>query len=245
MAKNFYFRTDREIVSGSANFSRLINANYEAYSLTLEQAEEYAQLDAALQSAYADSARPASRTTVAVAAKNVAKRNVQERAMLLGKIIAGAAETVDDAQLLQLGLLPRATYARRTMSTTTPPVVRIASVRGRVVEIRIRAAEASAGGTGGRLQSGALGAQVYTYVGEQSPADPKQYDHDGLATREAYTIVFPNDVASGATAWVSAGWVGKRGATGITCSPVRVTVQGGLVTVPAVSMGFATRTQAA
>ena len=243
MAKNFYFRTDAEVVAGSANFSALINANYADYSLSAQQAEEYAQLDAALQSAYLASSRPETRTPVAVASKNVSKRNVQQRAMLLAKIIA-ATETVADSQLVALGLLPRATYTRRTMSATTPPAVQVLDVTGRVVKIRIRAAEGGGGG-GGRLLRGALGAQVYSFVGEHAPGDPKQYDHEGLATRETYTIVFPDHVPSGATAWVSAGWVGKGGAAGIGCTPVRITVQGGPVTAPGGATGLLTVPHAA
>ena len=42
-------------------------------------------------------------------------------------------------------------------------------------------------------------------------------------------IVFPDDVASGATAWISAGWISRRGVRGMACPPIQVTVTGGPV----------------
>jgi hypothetical protein len=42
-------------------------------------------------------------------------------------------------------------------------------------------------------------------------------------------ILLPNDVPSGATAWIAAAWVSQRGQRGTACNPVQVTIQGGPV----------------
>jgi hypothetical protein len=82
---------------------------------------------------------------------------------------------------------------------------------------------------GTRLPAAAIGAQVYSFVGSEPPADPLLYRNECLATRATVDLVFPDDVPSGATAWVAAGWVSLRGVAGTTCLPVRITIQGGPV----------------
>ena len=45
-------------------------------------------------------------------------------------------------------------------------------------------------------------------------------------TRTGTEILFPNNVASGATVWVSACWVSPRGEIGIASTPISFTIQG-------------------
>ena len=52
---------------------------------------------------------------------------------------------------------------------------------------------------------------------------------EGYESRGTCQIVFPDDVPSGATAWVAAAWLSTRGRSGRACLPVRVTIQGGPV----------------
>jgi hypothetical protein len=221
MNRNFYFKTQADIVSGSRNFANLITADPSSLGLTPEQAANYSGYDAALQSAYAAASKPESRTSVAVRNKNDAIKDVQREAQCLANIIS-ATPTVDDAQLMALGLLPRAMRTRRT-APLAPPIVNVISVVGRLVRIHIRAAD------GARRPIGAAGAQIYSYTGEEPPTDGRQYHHEGLATRGTFEVQFPNNVAGGATAWISAGWVSTRGVAGLACAPVSMTIQGGPV----------------
>jgi hypothetical protein len=62
----------------------------------------------------------------------------------------------------------------------------------------------------------------------------RQYRHEGIVCRKTATITFDTDVPSGATAWVSAAWISRRGKTSPACNPVRVTIQGGPVLATAV-----------
>jgi hypothetical protein len=174
---------------------------------------------------------------VAVAAKDAAMKAVQRRAAALAAVVY-ATDAVGDAQLVSLGLLPRPTRAARH-APATPPTMAVASVMGRVVKVRIHARTTE----GTRLAAGAVGANVYSYVGDEPPTDPKQYHYHGLATRATSALVFPDDVPSGATAWVSASWVSRRGETSTACTPVRVTIQGGpvLARVPAASLNAVRR----
>lgn len=221
--RNFYYGREAGIVSGSANFAALIGADAESYGLTENQSSQYVLLDAALQEAYLASVTPETRTPVAVARKDICRRDVQIRAALLAKIIYATA-TVSDAQLTALGLRPRAVPSARP-AAMTPPVVTVRSVIGRVVTVRIDAAAAD----GARRPIGSAGAHVYSFAGPEAPTDARQYEYVGLATRATYEVRFANDVASGATVWIAAAWVSQRGVAGAACTPVQVTIQGGPV----------------
>ena len=221
MGRNFYYGSDARIVAGSAHFSAAINVDPLSLGIPVERAEEYQAADALLQNAYRRANTPATRTTIAVREKNDALRIVQRQATDLAQT-AYATESVSNSQLIALGLQPRAKRTRREVPQT-PPTVRVVSVRGRVVKISIDARATE----GSRLAFGATGAQVYTFVGDEPPADPREYDHWGFAPRATAEIVFPDDVPSGATAWVSAAWVSKRGKQGTASVPTRVTITGG------------------
>ena len=223
MGRNFYYGSDARVVAGSANFAALIGASAESFGLSPEQADRYQLLDARLQETYRAATTPETRTSVAVRAKDEAMRAVQRTAAGYAVQVAAQA-TVSDAQLIALGLQPRPTGVRRQMSSE-PPTVQVVSVVGRVVTIRIHARDTE----GRRMADGAMGAIVWSYVGDEPPADARLYRMEGLAPRATYTIVFPNEVPSGATAFVSAGWVSRRGQRGRSCSPVRLTIQGGPV----------------
>jgi len=225
MRRNFYFKTQAEIVSGSARFAAIVAAEHASLGITPEQAADYVACDALLQSAYVTGTRPVTRTSVAVSEKNDAIKRVPRSTASGGDHLRSAGGR---CKLIASGLLPRTTYTRRALSTE-PPVVQVISVVGRVVRIRLRGQSLE----GGRRAIGAMGAQVYSHVGEQAPEDPRAYHHEGLATRETFQIVFPNSVPGGATAWVCAAWVSHRGVTVTGSVPISLTIQGGPVVMDA------------
>lgn len=223
MSRNFYYGPGADVVSGSANFAALIATGYASYGLTTAQATAFGTLNTALQTAYSAAIEPTTRTRVTIATKNQAIRNMRASAILLSKIIY-ATSTVTDAQLLGLGLLPRAT---RTPigPPTTAPIVEVGIVSGRLVNIRLHSSDSERRG----MEAGARGANIYSFVGPAAPTDPRDYHFEGMSTRTIAQILFPNDVASGATVWLSANWVSARGATGPASTPVSFTLQGGAV----------------
>ena len=223
MGRSFYYGSDARVVAGSANMAALLGASAESFGLTPEIAEEYQALDSVLQEKYRLATTPETRTTIAVREKDEAMRSVQRRAAQIA-MIAASTQTVSDAQLLSLGLSRRAKYTRRPRPSTVP-TVHVVWVRGRVVKLRIDARNAE----GTRLAKGAVSAYVFSYVGDAPPTDPRQYHFETSATRATVEIVFPNEVPSGATAWISAAWVSGRGERGNACPPVQVTITGGPV----------------
>ena len=221
-ARNFYYGSDSRIVSGSANFASLISTGYAGYGISHAQAVAYGALDATLQAAYSAAVAPETRTPVAVSAKDLARRDVQIQAALLAKI-AYATQTVADSQLVGLGLLPRS-VPRPRAAATAPPVLEVISVVGRLTRVRIRAASAE----GGRMPAATIGAQLYSFVSEDPPTDPRQYRYEGLATRGTAEVLFPNEVAGGSTVWIAAAWVSRRGVGGAPATRCKLRSKAGL-----------------
>lgn len=224
MARNFYFGSDRLMAKGSATFSRLINEDPGAYGLSEERAAEYAIVNERLQSAYLRATTPSTRTSVAVAGKNDAVRAMQRAARDLCMIINGT-RTVSDAQLVGLGLLPRAQRMRRHVPASAPSV-QVDRVDGRRVTVRISDREAP---TATRKARNAVASQLFAYVGESAPSDPRALQYIGTFSRVIATVNFPNDVPSGATIWLSARWVSARGELSSASDAMPFTLQGGSV----------------
>jgi hypothetical protein len=106
----------------------------------------------------------------------------------------------------------------------TPPELDAIRVEGRLVTVRVR----QAGVETAARPIGSVGAYIFSYVGPTAPTDPNAYKLEGLCTRRTVQVQFPNDVPSGATAWIAAAWVAQRGGQrGFACTPVSVTIQGG------------------
>lgn len=223
MPRNFYYGPDATIVSGSDNFAALITTGFASYGLTSAQSTAFGTLNTALQSAYSVAIEPTTRTRVTIAAKNLAIRNMRANAVLLAKIIY-ATSTVTDSQLIGLGLLPR-TVRNPVPAPTTAPVVEVGVVSGRLVNVRLHSADSERRG----MEIGARGCNIYSYVGATPPADPRDWRFEGMATRTITQVLFPDSVASGATAWLSARWVSARGQTSPASEPVPFTIQGGAV----------------
>jgi hypothetical protein len=224
VTKNFYHGKDADIVAGAANFATLISGSASTYGLTSAQATSFGTLNTALQSAYTTAITPETRTPVAIEAKNLALINMRRNAILLARIIYSTL-TVTNAQLVSLGLLPRTIPTPRPVPGT-PPVIEVASVSGRLVNVRLHGAPPD---SGRGKPFGAIGANIFSFVGDEPPSDPRQYHFEGMATRTITQVLFPNSVESGALVWLSASWVSARGQIGIGSTPISTNLQGGAI----------------
>src|SRR4051812_26831724 len=121
MPRNFYFGADATMVSGSAVFSAIINADAPVLGLTEQQALGFREIDLQLQAAYQTAIQPSTRMRVAVAHKDACMKAMQRRARFLSDMIRGQP-TVTDAQLISLGLLPRSRRTRRQVPQAPPRV---------------------------------------------------------------------------------------------------------------------------
>jgi hypothetical protein len=137
----------------------------------------------------------------------------------LAKVIGGTP-SVTDAQRIELGLSVRAAPA-----PIARPVVDVVGVSGRVVSVRVRDGTAS-----GRPRKpvGVAGANVYSFVGTDYPADPAGWRFEGSTTRTRLDVRFPDSVPGGTPVWICATWYNPRARTGPVSLPATTFIQHGM-----------------
>ena len=211
--KNFYHGKLADIVVGSANFAAQIAADFAALGLTSAQSTAFGALNTTLQSCWALSSVPETRTSVTIEATRDAVDAMREAAIPLAKQLVGNP-AVSDSQLVALGLLPRTTPTQSQLITVMPALT-VEEVQGRNVRIRVRDAS---GATRGKLP-GAIGAMVFSYVGATPPSGAEGWTNEGPITKDSAIIAFDESVAVGAKVWFAAQWFNSKG-TGPGCTPV-------------------------
>jgi hypothetical protein len=222
MPQNFYFGKDADIVAGAANFAALITATPTSYGLTAAQATSFGTLKTNLQSAYTAAVEPTTRTPVSIEAKNIALKNMRNGAIALAKIIYSTS-TVDDSQLIALGLLPRSSRTP-IPAPATAPMIDIVSVRGNTVSIRLHA---SSDPSKRGKPDGVSGAAIYSFTGATPPTDEREWDFEGLTSRVKMNVTFPNTVEPGSQVWFTAFWFNERKQNGPAADKVTTNLQGG------------------
>jgi hypothetical protein len=227
MAKPFYRKTEADLATGAQNLIDIVTPVPATWGLTAGEITSYSTLATNFATARVTATTPDTRTRPTIEAKNIAKKALMDATIDIARTIT-AVPTVTDAQLLSLGLSERPNPQPRPVPTEAP-VTEIISVIGRIVKVRIHD-----GSTESRKKPfGAIGANVYSFVGPAAPADPREYSYEGMATRATFDIEFANSVSSGATIWLVAQWVSARGQMSTGSEPIPFTLQGGAVTVAA------------
>ena len=221
MARNFYSGKDADIVAGSANFASLILSGFASYGLTNSQATAFGSLNSALQSAYSAAVNPSTRTPVSVEAKTLALGAMRASAILLSKIIY-ATPTVNDSQLVALGLLPRSSRSP-VPAPSVAPDIDVVSVSGNTVRIRLH----QAGSTRRGKPVGVDGASVFSFVGSTPPDEMSEWKFEGVTAKTVVNIVFPPATAPGAKVWFTAFWFNERKQSGPAATPVGTNIPGG------------------
>jgi hypothetical protein len=77
--------------------------------------------------------------------------------------------------------------------------------------------------------AGAIGAEVFSFVGDTPPADLAGWRPEGVVTRTDFNVVFGSSAADGKKVWIIARWFNRRGEEGALSSAVSAYVGGGTV----------------
>jgi hypothetical protein len=226
MARQFYYGKEADIVTGSANFAARVGTTPGSFGVPAERVAGFVALDAALQAAYRKAAEPGTRSPVAIRGKDHAITAMRTAAIQLTHLIYGT-RSVTDSDLINLGLLPRRTYTR-VPAPSVRPGVRIGPVNGRTLSVKLYDLES------GRPRKAArtVAALLYSFVGENYPADPKAWKFHRATSRTACELVFPNDLPAGTRVWICAAWVNGKQQLGPRSTPVMTYLQGGGVSKP-------------
>ena len=223
MKTDFLPSREADLVTWLNNFQAKITAAPTIYGLTAAMATSNGTLTTAFTTAYAVANADATRSPMNVTLKNTAKRAVIGNVRMLSRLVQGTA-SVTPAQKQDLGLNPRDVLPTPVPIPPFAPDIDIVSVIGRIVKVRIHDSQSES--KRGK-PAGCASAGVFSYSGSLAPTDPAAYKFEGITTRTVVDIEFPETVASGATVWLSACWYNPRGQSGVSCSPVSVTIQGG------------------
>lgn len=225
MPANFYSGREADLASGATNLIATVSMDPERYGVTPERLAAFTEIANAFVEPWKKSIQPSTNTTVVVAEKRAAKKVLKAQCYLMGCTISGT-ETVSDADLVALRLNGRDKRNRRPTPSEAPSMY-VESVDGRRVNLRICQPNCE---SRRRKPIGVLGAQIFAFVGEQPATDPSQFTYIKLASRAKTTIVFPDNIKSGSTVWLSAVWLTARGKTSSASAAVPFTLTGGPVT---------------
>ena len=221
MPKPFYAQNEAELASGAANLISIVTPSPAAWGLTSGEVTSYTTLSTNYSTLLTQATNPATRTPVVVENKNEAKRLLKASSVNLARTIT-AFPSVTNAQLLSLRLNERIIPTPRPVPAI-PPTLDILSVTGRLVKVRVHDTATESR----KKPFGAIGANIFSFVGAEPPTNVHDYHFEGMATRGKFDILFPDTVASGATVWLSAQWVSARGQQSIGSVPISFTLQGG------------------
>lgn len=219
--------SDGGLLAWSANFLALITDTPTAFGLVAGDAAAYGLVHDVWAAALA-ACDPAQRNKTATVAKNAARANLKNAAILLANKVYSTS-TVSDAQKVELGIPPR------SAPTTVPvpasaPVMEVISVSDWTVRMRLRAA----GGVSRGKLPGTAGASVFSYVGPTPPTDIASWKFEGNCGRVTrIDVAFDNALAPGTKVWLCAFWFNGRKQSGPACTPVSANLPGGGVSLAA------------
>lgn len=164
---------------------------------------------------------PATRTSLTVESKNVAKRQLRELCRKYASIAYG--QGLSNEQLMFLGLAVR--YLPQPIPAPSfAPVIDSVSMVGRLWTIRLHApGEPTKRG----LPVDVDGISVFWAQGEIAPTDPTKFTFAGNTTRGEVQIVLPESLAPGTKVWATAFYFSPRKESGPACDPVSAVVQYG------------------
>jgi hypothetical protein len=214
---------DADLKPWVLNLSAKLTATPVAFGVTAAQATALAALVTTWVDALAVVEDPATKTRAAIAAKNAARAPLKAEARELARII-NAFPSITNEQRIELGLTPRDGTISPINPPTECPSLRVVSAIGRILKIKLQGQDTSRRGK----PEGVAGATLFSFVGDEAPADIGQWKFEGSITRTEFDIEFAPSVAAGAKVWLCAFWFSPRSQSGPACEPVAAYIAGGV-----------------
>jgi hypothetical protein len=225
--RGFLPDTDPELLGWALAFSTRISAGWADLGLTEAEAISYSQTFAAYASAL-EACDPAVRSKTAVAVKNAARRALKTASSQTASLIKGTP-SVTDAQKIELGLNVRA-KATTIPAPGSPPALGVVSSTAWTVKVKLRDSEtASRRGK----PPGVAGASIFTFVGDQPPAELSDWTFHANTGRSPIDITFNASLPPGTKVWLTAFWFNPRKQSGPACTAVSTNLPGGSVSMAA------------
>lgn len=215
MAVKFPPPREADLLAWSLNADLLFKDDAAAFGLSVEQQAAFTALVTAFQVLYNECNQPATRTTIKVEDKNVAKKDLIAEARKLIAIVQAYPGTTNamrqDLQVTVRDYEPTPVPVPEEM-----PVLRVKEVRGYLFDLSLLNQENQK-----QKPEGARAAWLYTWVGETPSPDLKQWQFMGETTRSDPQVTLPESVGAGTMVWCTALWVNPTGKPGPACAPVK------------------------
>jgi hypothetical protein len=225
MAENYIPTREADLLAWANNFNILLGTMGTAVGLDAGQVTAFNALYTAFADAYAVT-QSDDRGPVATQTKKTAKH-----AMVNGP--GGIRKLVGIIQKHPATTNTQREALRITIPDTEPtpipppefaPILIVTSMPGRVMKIRLQNPQRP---KHNKRPDGVQGATLFSYVGEEAPADIDLWKFEGSTTRTEFTAEIPVTVAEGTKVWFTAFWFNPRSQSGPPATPVFAHVQYG------------------
>lgn len=221
MSASYIPSRDGDLSIWVTNFDVVIAANPGVYGLVAGDAVTIHSYVAAFNTALALAVNPSTKTQTTVAAKDGAKAAMLDIIRQYAQQIKsnfGVSNALKEA----LGLTINDTTKTPVVAPTTQPLITI--VGALPLQISLRYADSASPDRRGK-PSGALGMQLFVFLGPTPPTDPLEYRFSGFITTQPVAVDF-NGADIGKKATFIARWQTRTGLVGPWSSPVSMSVAG-------------------
>lgn len=221
MSTSYIPSTDSGFATWAANFASVLATGYAAYGLAASDATAISAANATFQTAYTIATTDVSRTSVTIAAKDLARNQCKDLMRLYSDIIQ-ANQGITQDQKTALGLTIRKTTQTPVPAPTTSPILTIigatpGQLTARYADQNTPSARKKPSGVTQILFFAATSATVVT--------DPTTLPLKAIETKNPVPLNFDSS-DNGKTAYVAARWMTRRGLFGPWSAIVHFTVAG-------------------
>jgi hypothetical protein len=224
MPRDFFPRREADVLNFSRNFKERIALDPLQYGLSPEQSDQYGAQQEAFAALFALANANTTRTPSIIIAKSTALAELEAETRKLSRIVR-ACPSVTSQMRLDLGLsVSDGGKGTPTQAPDAPPRLRVLSVLGRTVEVRLLDADTTRRGKPAHV----LGAALFVADGDQPPANLTDWTFKGNTTRTTAKLNFDPSLPPGTKVWLTAYWFSPRAANGPACQPVYTHLQYGL-----------------
>ena len=203
-------------------FAQKITPDATAYGLTVEQMMAFDDRRTAFATAYQVANDPLTRSPANVEKKNTAKKAAIAELRKLVDICQAWPGMTNDKRA-ELGITIKDVTPTPVPVPSASPVIDVVSVDAWTVRVRLHNGESPRRAK----PDGVKGATLFSYVGDQPPADVAAWKFEGSVTRTDVKLTFPTTLAPGTTVWVTAFWFNPTSQSGPAATPVSTQINFG------------------
>lgn len=230
MAKDWIHRKNSDFNDQALNFANRIVAESAAYGIDPAEAAQLAAEQVDYAAKYQTASQPGSRTSVAVIARDDARKVLANHMRSIGARVRANPVVTDEMRILLSLTVPGQAPAAPDGPPKTRPRINVLSLDGNHLTLRVRDTESASPAKPRHY----LGAQIYicTDSTEQAPADLNRWRLATVTTKGKTLVKLPF-IEPGTRVWLCARWFNTHGAGAV--SNIAYVWTGGMVVAPSLA----------